>query len=79
MRLHARPRKRQMQEIVSEACGLIHHDAGVRSVHIVGGHRPNYEQLRRYRKSATDDHVKLSVDREGVITITPGASWCEKD
>ena len=73
MRLPARPRRRQMREIVSEACGLIHHDASVRSVHIVGGDRPNYEQLRRFRKCASDDHVKLSVDRDGVITIVPDA------
>jgi hypothetical protein len=74
MRLSARPRRRQFQEIVSEACGLMHRDGQVRSIHIVGGDRPTYEQLRRYRKSATNDHVKLSVDRDGVITIVPDAS-----
>lgn len=71
MRPPARPRRRQMQEIVSEACGLIHHDAAVRSVHIVGGERPDFEQLRRYRKTAIDDHVRLTVERDGVITILP--------
>lgn len=74
MRLAAKPRRRHMQELVSEACGLIHRDGEVRSIHIVGGDRPTYEQLRRYRKSATDDHVKLSVDRDGVISIVPDAS-----
>lgn len=74
MRFATRPRRRQMQEIVSEACGLVHRDAVVRSVHIVGGARPTYDQLRRYRKSALDDHVKLSLDRDGMISITPEVS-----
>lgn len=74
MRRPARPRRRQIQEIVSEACGLVHRDSEVRSIHIVGGARPTSEQLRRYRKSATNDHVNLSVDRDGVISIVPDAS-----
>jgi hypothetical protein len=64
-----RPRKRHMQEIVAEACGLIQKAPGVRSVHIVGGSRPTYSQMRRFRKAAQTDRVNLAVDRDGVITI----------
>lgn len=66
---HHRPRKRQMQELVAEACGLVHHPNGIGRVHIVGANRPTYRQLRRYRKTADDDRVHLRVDRVGVITI----------
>jgi len=58
-----------MRELVAEACGLVHHANGVHRVHIVTSRRPTYRQFRRYRKAATDDHVNLSVDRAGVITI----------
>lgn len=66
-----RPRKRQLQEIVSEACGLVHHDHDVQRVHVVMSRRPTYRQFRRYRKAALDERVNLSVDRDGVLTIWP--------
>jgi hypothetical protein len=69
-RLH-RPRKRHMTEIVAEACGLVHADPGVRSVHIVGSRRPTYGEMRRYRNAAETDHVNLAIDRDGVVTVRP--------
>ena len=72
MRYLKRLRKRQLNELVAEACRLVDHD-DVRSVRIVGGGRPSFAQMRRYRNAARHDHVQLSVDGHGTITVRPEA------
>jgi hypothetical protein len=66
-----RHRKRQMQEIVAEACRLLDSPEDVRSVRIITSARPTYPELRRYQKSARGNHVRLNVDGDGVIVVRP--------
>jgi hypothetical protein len=71
MRRMRHPRKRQIAEIVTESCRLVHSMAGVRAVHIVAQRRPTYAEMHRYRQEALRDHVGLSVNGQGVISIRP--------
>ena len=73
MRRIQRQRTRQIAQIVSGACGLVHALEGVRAVHIVARGRPTFEQMRRYRHAARNGHAGLTVSGEGVISIRPEA------
>jgi hypothetical protein len=67
--LTRREGKRQIAELVSEACSLVASDKGVRSVRIVAHGRPTDTDLRHYRELARSRHVRLCVDGEGVIAL----------
>jgi hypothetical protein len=65
----SRVRERQIQEIVMEACHLLRVPEGIRSVHIVARGRPTYAQLERFQQTARNNHVRLTVDGAGVISV----------
>ena len=67
-------RRRQIGELVIEACRLVETDKDVRSVHIVAPERPTYAELRRYQESARSRHVRLVVDGAGMMAIWPEAA-----
>lgn len=71
---HARRLRRQLNEIVIEACRLVHDHDEVRSVHIVAQGRPTYAELLRYRRAATEEHAGLTVSGQGTISIRPDGS-----
>jgi len=59
--------------LVAAACRLVGSESGVRSVRVLAPGRPNFDELLCYQEWAHDQHVRLSVDGEGVITVRPGA------
>ena len=61
------------EELVAAACRLVGSDTGVRSVRVLTPSRPTYDELFCYQEWAHDQHVRLSVDGEGVITVRPEA------
>jgi hypothetical protein len=61
------------EELVGAACRLVGSDKGVRSVHVLVPSRPTYDELFCYQEWARDQHVRLSVDGAGAITVRPGA------
>jgi hypothetical protein len=61
------------EELVAAACRLVGADTGVRSVRVLTPSRPTYDELFCYQEWAHDQHVHLSVDGEGVITVRPAA------
>jgi hypothetical protein len=61
------------EELVAAACRLVGSDTGVRSVRVLTPSRPTYDELFCYQEWAHDQHVRLTVDGEGVITVRPGA------
>ena len=61
------------EELVGAACRLVGSDTGVRSVHVLIPSRPTYDELSCYQEWAHDQHVRLTVDGEGAITVRPGA------
>jgi len=63
----------RQEELVGAACRLVGSDTGVRSVRVLTPSRPTYDELFCYQEWAHDQHVRLSVDGEGVITVRPGA------
>ena len=62
-----------IEGLVAAACRLMGSDEGVRSVRVLPPNRPTYDELRCYQEWAHDQHVRLSVDGEGVITVRPEA------
>ena len=58
-----------LEGLVAAACRLVASDAGVRSVRILTLIRPTYDELRCYQEWARDQHVRLSVDGKGVVTV----------
>ena len=67
--LSRRERERQMAELVTEACSLVASADAVRSVRILAHGRLSDTDLRRYRELARARHVRLYVDRGGVIAL----------
>src|SRR5829696_2045638 len=63
----------RQEELVAAACRLVGSDTRVRSVHVLIPSRPTYDELFCYQEWAHDQHVRLSVDGEGAITVRPGA------
>ena len=59
------------EELVAAACRLVGSDHGVRSVRVLTPSRPTYDELFCYQEWAHDQHVRLNVDGEGVITVRP--------
>jgi hypothetical protein len=63
----------RQEELIAAACRLVGSDKEVRGVHVLIPSRPTYDELLCYQEWAHDQHVRLSVDGEGVITVRPGA------
>ena len=63
----------RQEELVAAVCRLVGSDPGVRSVRVLTPSRPTYDDLFCYQEWAHDQHVRLTVDGEGVITVRPGA------
>ena len=61
------------EDLVAAACRLVGSDTGVRSVRVLAPSRPTYDELFCYQEWAHDQHVRLSVDGEGVVTVRPEA------
>ena len=61
------------EALVAAACRLVGSDTGVRSVRVLTPSRPTYDELFCYQEWAHDQHVQLSVDGEGVVTVRPEA------
>jgi hypothetical protein len=64
-----REHERHMEGLVAAACRLVGSDKGVRSVRVLTPSRPTYDELSCYQEWAHDQHVRLNVDGEGVITV----------
>ena len=60
-----------IEGLVAAACRLVASDKGVRSVRVLTPSRPTYDELRCYQEWARDQHVRLSVDGNGVVTVRP--------
>jgi hypothetical protein len=60
-----------IEDLVATACRLVASDTGVRSVRVLTPGRPTYDELWCYQEWARDQHVRLSVDGEGVVTVRP--------
>ena len=58
-----------VEELVAAACRLVGSDNGVRSVRVLTPSRPTYEELWCYRELAHDQHVRLNVDGNGMVTV----------
>lgn len=62
----------QMRERVAEACRLVDSRRTVRGVHIVTNGPLTPEELLSYQAYAASNHVDLTVDSHGMISIRPG-------
>jgi hypothetical protein len=62
-------REHDTEVLVAAACRLVASDSGVRSVRVLTPSRPTYDELRCYQEWARDQHVRLSVDGQGVVTM----------
>jgi hypothetical protein len=60
-----------VEELVAAACRLVGSDIGVRSVRVLTPSRPSYDELWCYREWAHDQHVRLYVDGNGMVTVVP--------
>jgi len=60
--------------LVAAACRLVGSDPGVRSVRVLAPGRPTFDELLCYQEWAHDQHVRLSVDGEGDITVRAEAA-----
>jgi hypothetical protein len=60
-----------IEELVAAACRLVGSDNGVRSVRVLALSRPTYDELWCYREWAHDQHVRLHVDGNGMVTVVP--------
>jgi hypothetical protein len=65
---------RHREDLVAAACRLVGSDTGVRSVRVLAPSRPTYDELSCYQEWAHEQHVRLSVDGEGVVTVRPEAA-----
>ena len=64
-------RERQIAALVIQACALVASGKSARSVRILANDGPTKTDLRRYRDLARARHVRLRVDRGGVIVLQP--------
>jgi hypothetical protein len=62
-------REHAIEELVAAACRLVGSDNGVRSVRVLAPSRPTYDELWCYREWAHDQHVRLQVDGNGMVTV----------
>jgi hypothetical protein len=62
-------REHAIEELVAAACRLVGSDNGVRSVRVLAPSRPTYDELWCYREWAHDQHVRLNVDGDGMVTV----------
>jgi len=58
-----------IEGLVAAACRLVGSDNGVRSVRVLTPSRPTYDELWCYREWAHDQHVRLNVDGNGMVTV----------
>ena len=58
-----------IEGLVAAACRLVASDNGVRSVRVLSPSRPTYDELWCYREWADDQHVRLNVDGNGMVTV----------
>ena len=58
-----------VEELVAAACRLVGSDNGVCSVRVLTPSRPTYDELWCYREWAHDQHVRLNVDGNGMVTV----------
>ena len=63
--------ERNSEDLVVAACRLVGSGNEVRSVHVVTPSRPTYDELWCYREWAHDQHVRLDVDGNGMVTVRP--------
>ena len=63
--------ERHRQTLIAAACRLVGSDTGVRSVRVLTPSRPTYDELFCYQEWAHDQHVRLSVDGNCVVTVQP--------
>jgi hypothetical protein len=66
--------ERHTEDLIAAACRLVKSGTGVRSVRVVTNGRPTYDALRCYHEWARQQHVRLSVNGDGVIKVRPGAA-----
>jgi hypothetical protein len=59
------------ETLIAAACRLVGTEKGVRSVRVLTSSRPTYDELFCYQEWARDQHVRLSVDGQGVVTMRP--------
>jgi hypothetical protein len=59
------------ETLIAAACRLVASDQGVRSVRVLTPSRPPYDELFCYQQWARDQHVRLSVDGNCVVTVRP--------
>jgi hypothetical protein len=59
------------ETLIAAACRLVGSDTEVRSVRVLTPSRPTYDELFCYQEWAHDQHVRLSVDGEGLVTVRP--------
>ena len=58
-----------LEGLVAAACRLVGSGTGVRSVRVLTPSWPTYDELWCYREWANDQHVRLHVDGNGVVTV----------
>jgi hypothetical protein len=58
-----------IEGLVAAACRLVGSDNGVRSVRVLTPCRPTYDELWCYREWAFDQHLRLNVDGNGMVTV----------
>jgi len=63
--------ERRRETLIAAACRLVGSDEGVRSVRVLSPSRPAYDELLCYQKLAHDQHVRLSLDGNCVVTVRP--------
>jgi hypothetical protein len=59
------------EELIAAACRLVGSGNGVRGVRVLLPSRPAFDELWCYQEWARDQHVRLSVDGTGVVTVKP--------
>ena len=64
-----REHEQDIEELIAAACRLVASDPGVRTVRVLTPSRPTYSELWCYREWASDQHVHLNVDGNGVVTV----------
>ena len=60
-----------LEMLVTAACCLVATDRDVRSVRVLAPERPTYGELRCFQEYAHVQHVRLSLDGGGTVTVRP--------
>ena len=58
-----------IEGLVAAACRLVGSNSEVRSVRMLTSSRPTFDELCCYREWAIDQHVRLNMDGNGMVTV----------